>query len=133
MAGLVIVTDWNNLCEQFAKLLCNKGVTEKCTCELKYTKPRKDSQLAPQQTLSGTVKEEELTSLCYHLLLTLSVAADCQSLKQTEGDDGKVDDALEQEEEVGVVRRGVDELQLQCTYGKSCGQFHLPAGKERDY
>lgn len=113
-------------------MLCNNGITEKCTCELKYTKPRKDSQLGPRRPLSGTMNEEQLASLCYRLLPTLSVAADCCSRKQTEGDEGKVDDALEQEEEVGVEGRGVDELQLQCTYGKSFGQFHLSAGKERD-
>ena len=41
------------------------------------------------------------------------MATDCCSPKQTEGNDGKVDQALEEEEEVGVVGGGIGELHLQ--------------------
>lgn len=40
------------------------------------------------------------------------MVTDDSSLNQTEGNDGKVDKALEEEEDVGVVGRGIDELQL---------------------
>lgn len=40
------------------------------------------------------------------------MVTDCCSPNQTERNDGKVDQALEEEEEVGVVGRGIDELQL---------------------
>ena len=47
------------------------------------------------------------------MLGTLPIATECWSPKQIEGDDDGVDQALEEEEEVGVVGRGVHELQLQ--------------------
>lgn len=40
------------------------------------------------------------------------MVTDDSSLNQTEGNDSKVDQALEEEEDVGVVGRGIDELQL---------------------
>ena len=42
-----------------------------------------------------------------------SVATDCCSAKQTDGHDGRVDSALDEEEEVDIIRRRVGELQLQ--------------------
>ena len=43
----------------------------------------------------------------------LPITADACSPKHTGGDDDKVDHTLEEEEEVGVIGRGVHELQLQ--------------------
>lgn len=48
----------------------------------------------------------------HHLSGGLPTAADC-SPKQTGDDGGEVEGTLEEEEEVGVVGRGVLELQLQ--------------------
>lgn len=45
------------------------------------------------------------------MLGTLPIVTECWSPKQIEGDDAGVDQALE--EEVGVISRGVHELQLQ--------------------
>lgn len=57
-------------------------------------------------------RKEKFILLCHHLLWTLSMVTDCCSPNQAEGNDGKVDQALEEEEEVGVIGRGIDELQL---------------------
>lgn len=50
---------------------------------------------------------------CRPVLGTLLIATERWSPKQIEGDDGGVDQGLEEEEEVGVVGRRVRELQLQ--------------------
>lgn len=57
--------------------------------------------------------EGELTVLGHHLSENLPIAEDVCSPKHTEGDDGEVDHALEEEEEVGIIGRGVRKLQLQ--------------------
>lgn len=57
--------------------------------------------------------EGELTVLGHHLSENLPIAEDVCSLKHAEGDDGEVDQALEEEEEVGIIGRGARKLQLQ--------------------
>lgn len=57
--------------------------------------------------------EGELTILGHRLSENLPIAEDACSPKHTEGDDGEVDHALEEEEEVGIIGRGVRKLQLQ--------------------
>lgn len=57
--------------------------------------------------------EEELTVLGHHLSENLPIAEDAYSPEHTEGDDGEVDHALEEEEEVGIIGRGARKLQLQ--------------------
>ena len=54
-----------------------------------------------------------MTILGHRLSENLPIAEDACSPKHTEGDDGEVDHALEEEEEVGIVGRGVRKLQLQ--------------------
>ena len=58
-----------------------------------------------------TKQWEKLSSLCHRLLQTLSIGTGRCSPKQTEGDDGKVDRAHEEEEEVAVIGIGAGELQ----------------------
>lgn len=52
-----------------------------------------------------------MVSLCHRLLRSLSIAADSRSSKQTDGDDGKIDLTLDEQDEVHVICRGVCELQ----------------------
>ena len=49
---------------------------------------------------------------CHHGLGTLPVVTECWSPKQTDGDDDGVDHALDDEDDVCVVGRGVRELHL---------------------
>ena len=52
-------------------------------------------------------------SLVHHVLGTLPIATERWPPEQTDGSDGGVDQALEEEDDVGVVGRRVRELQLQ--------------------
>ena len=60
-----------------------------------------------------TTVNGETWTLCHQGSGTLPIVTECHSPKQTDGGDDGVDHALDEEEEVGVVGRGVHELQLQ--------------------
>ena len=51
--------------------------------------------------------------LCHHVLGTLSITKECGFPKQIDSDNGRIDHALEEEQEVGIVGRVVHEMRMQ--------------------
>lgn len=90
------------------------------------TQTQKEILLDAQQTLLMTIANgKKVDPWCHHVLGTLSIAIECWSPKKMGGDDGRIDQALEEEEGVDVADRDVHELQLHGGLREVIYQFHV--------